>query len=179
MYLYCSKNKGYWSFFSNVLRFRLSLLVTTTYTSGETLLTGALLFYFFYHYITICSIYRHDAHHQEVKIALVGKYIKLEDAYISVIKALQHAALACRHRLSLIVRPSHTFSLLSPSCPPLSPSPSRQLLKLASSISSNHRKWNRMILKTIATLKIQSNTTRPGNLSALLSESVLYIVTLE
>jgi CTP synthase (UTP-ammonia lyase) len=27
----------------------------------------------------------------------------LEDAYISVIKALQHAALACRHRLSLIV----------------------------------------------------------------------------
>jgi CTP synthase len=45
---------------------------------------------------------RHDSHQQEVKIALVGKYTKLEDAYISVIKALQHAALACRHRLSLI-----------------------------------------------------------------------------
>jgi CTP synthase len=45
---------------------------------------------------------RHDTHQQEVKIALVGKYTKLEDSYISVIKALQHAALACRHRLQLI-----------------------------------------------------------------------------
>lgn len=32
---------------------------------------------------------------------LVGKYTKLEDSYISVIKALKHAALLCRHRLSL------------------------------------------------------------------------------
>ena len=50
-----------------------------------------------------CSIYRHDSLQQEVKIALVGKYTKLEDAYISVIKALQHAAFSCRHKLSLIV----------------------------------------------------------------------------
>ena len=48
--------------------------------------------------------HRYDAHQQLVKIALVGKYTKLEDSYISVIKALKHAALTCRHRLSLIVR---------------------------------------------------------------------------
>ena len=59
-----------------------------------------------------CSIYRHDSLQQEVKIALVGKYTKLEDAYLSVIKALQHASLACRHRLSLIVRDTHTHTHL-------------------------------------------------------------------
>ena len=36
-----------------------------------------------------------------MRIALVGKYTQLEDAYISVIKSLQHAALACRLRLKL------------------------------------------------------------------------------
>jgi CTP synthase len=38
---------------------------------------------------------------QEVQIALVGNYTKLEDAYASVIKALDHAALAVSHRLKL------------------------------------------------------------------------------
>ena len=38
---------------------------------------------------------------QEVQIALVGKYTKLEDAYASVIKALDHAALAVSHKLKL------------------------------------------------------------------------------
>ncbi len=32
---------------------------------------------------------------------MVGKYTKLEDAYASVIKALDHAALAVNHKLSL------------------------------------------------------------------------------
>ena len=32
---------------------------------------------------------------------MVGKYTKLEDAYASVIKALDHAALAVSHRLKL------------------------------------------------------------------------------
>eukprot|EP00794_Sanderia_malayensis_P000335 gene335-967_t len=36
---------------------------------------------------------------EEVRIALVGKYIKLEDAYISVMKALKHAALTCKRKL--------------------------------------------------------------------------------
>ncbi len=41
---------------------------------------------------------------QDVAIALVGKYTQLEDAYASVIKALNHAALAvnCRLKLSYI-----------------------------------------------------------------------------
>ena len=46
--------------------------------------------------------HRNDSHSQEVKIALVGKYTQLEDSYISVIKALKHAALTCRLRLHLV-----------------------------------------------------------------------------
>ncbi|CAH3018310.1 unnamed protein product, partial [Porites evermanni] len=38
----------------------------------------------------------------EVKIALVGKYTKLEDAYISVLKALKHASLHCNKRLNVV-----------------------------------------------------------------------------
>jgi len=38
---------------------------------------------------------------KEVSIALVGKYTKLEDAYASVIKALNHASLAINHKLEL------------------------------------------------------------------------------
>lgn len=38
----------------------------------------------------------------EVKIALVGKYTKLEDAYISVLKALKHASLHCNRRLQVV-----------------------------------------------------------------------------
>lgn len=44
---------------------------------------------------------RSDRLLKEVTIVLVGKYIKLEDAYASVIKALQHASLAASHRLDL------------------------------------------------------------------------------
>ncbi|KAL8613708.1 CTP synthase 1 [Nucella lapillus] len=44
---------------------------------------------------------RYDRLLKEVTIALVGKYTKLADAYASVIKALQHAALAVNHRLDL------------------------------------------------------------------------------
>ena len=38
---------------------------------------------------------------KDVRIALVGKYTKLQDAYASVIKALDHASLAVNRRLSL------------------------------------------------------------------------------
>ena len=38
---------------------------------------------------------------KDVRIALVGKYTKLEDAYASVIKALTHAAMAANYRLRL------------------------------------------------------------------------------
>ena len=35
----------------------------------------------------------------EVRIALVGKYTGLTDSYLSVIKALKHAAIAARRKL--------------------------------------------------------------------------------
>ena len=41
-----------------------------------------------------------------VKIALVGKYTQLDDAYASVIKALEHASLATNHKLKLTTIPS-------------------------------------------------------------------------
>ncbi|KAK6170094.1 hypothetical protein SNE40_018571 [Patella caerulea] len=44
---------------------------------------------------------RYDRLLKEVTIVLVGKYTQLEDAYASVIKSLQHAALASSHRLDL------------------------------------------------------------------------------
>ncbi|XP_056014759.1 CTP synthase 1-like isoform X2 [Ostrea edulis] len=44
---------------------------------------------------------RHDQLLKEVTIALVGKYTQLEDAYASVIKALQHSALCVSHKLNL------------------------------------------------------------------------------
>lgn len=42
--------------------------------------------------------------HEGVNIALVGKYTDLSDSYISVLKSLEHAALACNRRLNLLVR---------------------------------------------------------------------------
>ena len=39
----------------------------------------------------------------EVNIVLVGKYTKLSDSYLSLIKSLRHSALAIRRKLSLKV----------------------------------------------------------------------------
>ena len=38
---------------------------------------------------------------EDVSIAMVGKYTGLSDAYLSVIKSLQHAAMKVRRRLSI------------------------------------------------------------------------------
>ncbi|CAJ2508804.1 Uu.00g138300.m01.CDS01 [Anthostomella pinea] len=38
-----------------------------------------------------------------VEIALVGKYTQLMDSYLSVVKALEHAAMRCNRKLNLIV----------------------------------------------------------------------------
>jgi CTP synthase len=43
-----------------------------------------------------------DYPHDTVSIALVGKYTALKDAYISVSKALEHAAMYCHKKLELI-----------------------------------------------------------------------------
>ena len=40
--------------------------------------------------------------HETVNIALVGKYITLHDSYLSVIKSLEHSAMACRRKLNII-----------------------------------------------------------------------------
>ena len=57
--------------------------------------------------ICLCGcllFFREERLLDEVKIALVGKYTKLEDAYISVLKALKHASLHCNKRLNVVVR---------------------------------------------------------------------------
>lgn len=40
--------------------------------------------------------------YETVSIALVGKYVSLHDSYLSVIKSLEHAAMACRRKLNII-----------------------------------------------------------------------------
>ncbi|KND05063.1 CTP synthase [Spizellomyces punctatus DAOM BR117] len=42
---------------------------------------------------------RHDRLHDSVNIVLIGKYTQLKDSYISVVKALEHAALSCNRKL--------------------------------------------------------------------------------
>ncbi|KAL2017193.1 hypothetical protein VTK56DRAFT_2513 [Thermocarpiscus australiensis] len=39
---------------------------------------------------------------EEVKIALVGKYVRSQDAYLSVVKALEHSAMRIRRKLNLL-----------------------------------------------------------------------------
>ncbi|KAI7904133.1 CTP synthase [Cokeromyces recurvatus] len=48
---------------------------------------------------TLAGSYEHL--HETVTIALVGKYTNLHDSYISVYKALEHAALACQRKLEI------------------------------------------------------------------------------
>ena len=45
---------------------------------------------------------RWDNHIDTVQIAVIGKYTNLSYAYLSVIKALQHACLAVRRKLELV-----------------------------------------------------------------------------
>ena len=60
--------------------------------------------YFFSEFwITSMVLLRSDRLLREVTICLVGKYTKLEDSYASVVKALNHAAMACNHKLDLKV----------------------------------------------------------------------------
>lgn len=48
-----------------------------------------------------CRPPRWDSLQQVVKIALIGKYTGLSDAYLSVIKSLQHACMAANMKLAL------------------------------------------------------------------------------
>ncbi len=56
--------------------------------------------------------FRSDRLLEHVSIALVGKYTKLADSYTSVIKALEHSALAINHKLEVKVRKYFTIYVL-------------------------------------------------------------------
>ncbi|KAJ3113594.1 CTP synthase ura7 [Phlyctochytrium bullatum] len=45
---------------------------------------------------------RYDRLHDVVTIALVGKYTNLQDSYISVVKALEHASLSCSRKVKIL-----------------------------------------------------------------------------
>ena len=55
-------------------------------------------------YFAFLVLNRSERQLDEVVIALVGKYTALEDAYASVLKALNHAALFCKRKLTIRVR---------------------------------------------------------------------------
>ena len=54
-------------------------------------------------FISMFFFFREERVLDEVKIALVGKYTKFEDAYFSVVKALKHASLHCNRGLNVVV----------------------------------------------------------------------------
>ena len=52
----------------------------------------------------ICDwLCRQERWFDKVNIVLVGKYTSLQDSYMSVIKALEHAAMRCQRKLVLEV----------------------------------------------------------------------------
>lgn len=50
---------------------------------------------------------KYDYIKKNVRIALVGKYTSLEDAYASVVKSLRHSCLKSNRKLDLQVFESH------------------------------------------------------------------------
>mmetsp|Transcript_27491 Transcript_27491/g.66876 ORF Transcript_27491/g.66876 Transcript_27491/m.66876 type:complete len:601 (-) Transcript_27491:374-2176(-) len=85
-------------------------------------------------------VYREDNATKEVRIAVVGKYTGLSDSYLSVIKALKHAANSAKLKLNIQwvesmdleqhqhsggVSPSDAKASFSPLTTPERPSPSR------------------------------------------------------
>jgi len=82
---------------------KLNYFVTTGIWCCLSLLTLILLFTTYW-YPSLNSLFRSDHPFEDVVIALVGKYTKFEDSYMSVIKALKHSAMACRKTLVVKVR---------------------------------------------------------------------------
>lgn len=54
--------------------------------------------------------YDNTNHHSEVTIALIGKYIKLHDAYLSIIEALYHGAMAQHVQVNIQLIDSETIT---------------------------------------------------------------------
>lgn len=60
----------------------------------------------------LCCLHRSDRLLEQCSIALVGKYTKFSDSYASVIKALEHSALAISHKLEVKVCASCCYPTL-------------------------------------------------------------------
>lgn len=83
-----------------------------------------------------------------MSIVLVGKYTSLQDSYMSVVKALEHAAMRCGRKLILQVGPS------------------AHERRVADTLSGSIR----VILSRRCKLSIPSDTTMPGEPCVLQSE---------
>jgi CTP synthase len=59
----------------------------------------------------MCSVERF---YETVSIVLVGKYTSMQDSYMSVVKALEHAAFRCRRKLILQVSWHLCLDLVDP-----------------------------------------------------------------
>lgn len=57
----------------------------------------------------ICGWDSAERLYDTVSIVLVGKYITLQDSYMSVVKALEHASMRCGKKLNLQV--SYIYSI--------------------------------------------------------------------
>lgn len=105
----CWKNRGLWTTSASVWICLWSLVPGKCSQSGKRWLTGVKIFHsemFLFKSNKIfqgTSHFRSDRLLEHVTIALVGKYTKLADSYTSVIKALEHSALAINHKLKVKV----------------------------------------------------------------------------
>lgn len=105
----CWKNRGLWTTSASVWTCLWRWVPGKCSQSGKRWLTGVKMFHsemFLFKCNKIIqgtSHFRSDRLLEHVTIALVGKYTKLADSYTSVIKALEHSALAINHKLEVKV----------------------------------------------------------------------------
>lgn len=117
-YLSCWKNRVLWTTFASVWTCLWRWDPEDCSQNGKRWLTGITMFhccrdmipnsewFLFKHKTMVWGksiFFRSDRLLEHVSIALVGKYTKLADAYTSVIKALEHSALAINHKLEVKV----------------------------------------------------------------------------
>jgi hypothetical protein len=77
----------------------------------------AVICFIFFENVSTCNLFwlrrcRLDNVKKVVTIALVGKYTQLEDAYMSIRKALQHASVAAGRKLNIVVSGSVHFDVI-------------------------------------------------------------------
>ena len=77
-----------------------SLFKLTSYPTNPSLITKGQSIW--HDWKTLTTSQERFLEHEKVTIALVGKYTNLHDSYISVIKSLEHSAMACQRKLNLV-----------------------------------------------------------------------------